>query len=44
MAPTPGTCHVTCHVEKDGANDVGAAVRYLGANDDGVEPRVHFFK
>jgi hypothetical protein len=32
----PRTCHIVCHVEKVGANYVGATVRYLGANDDGA--------
>jgi hypothetical protein len=39
-----GRRHATCHVGKVGANDVGAAVRYLSANNDGAEPRVCFLK
>jgi hypothetical protein len=40
----PGTCHIACHVGKVGTNYVGATMRYLGANDDDAEVRVHFLK
>jgi hypothetical protein len=40
----PRTCHIGCHVGKVGANGTGVVVRYLGANDDGAEVEVHFFK
>jgi hypothetical protein len=41
---SPETCHIACRVGKVGANYVSATMRYLGANDDVAEVRVHFLK
>jgi hypothetical protein len=46
MAPTTLTRHdqLGFHVRQTDANNIGAGTHKLGANDDGVELKVHFLK